>query len=81
MSRRPRKFCLSASSWKLHVPIAAVNRPSDRASLELPEQFKHLERTDIGELLRQWGSLSGSDPTQVSPEDRVLAEREEGTLV
>ena len=34
-----------------------------------------------GELLRQWGSLPGGDPTQVSPEDRVLAERELATLV
>jgi hypothetical protein len=53
----------------------------DGQALELPEQFKHLERTDIGGLLRQWGSLPGGDSTQVSPEDRVLAEREGGTLV
>jgi len=54
----------------------------DGQALELPEPYrKLLDRTDIGDLVRQWGQLPGGDPTGISLEDRVLAERELGTLV
>ena len=58
---------------------AAVLR--DGQPLELPEPFmKQVEGTDIGKLLRQWGSIPGG-AAGISPEERALAERELGTLV
>ena len=70
------------SKYDIRALISSAVVLRDGQALELPEPYrKLLDRTDIGDLLRQWGQLPGGDPTSISPEDRVLAERELGTLV
>ena len=70
------------SKYDLRALISSAVVLRDGQALELPEPYrKLLDRTDIGDLVRQWGQLPGGDPTSISPEDRVLAERVLGTLV
>jgi oleate hydratase len=71
------------SQYDIRALISSAIVLRDGKPLELPEPFmKLLDRTDIGDLLRQWGSsLPGGDPARTTPEERAVAEREEGTLL
>ncbi len=70
------------SQYDIRAMISAAVVLRDGEALELPEQLmKLLDRTDIGDLLRQFGSLPGGDPNQTTPEERALSERELGTLL
>ena len=70
------------SQYDIRALINSAVVLRDGEALELPEPFmKLLDRTDIGDLLRQWGSLPGGDPARTTPEGRAVAEREVGTLL
>ena len=70
------------SQYDIRALISSAVVMRDGQALELPEPYrKLLDRTDIGELLRQWASLPGGDPARTPPEDRAVAERELGTLL